>query len=839
MAKMDWKNSDVVKAEDMNQIGQEINQLHTELKDRLDIANTDPVTLQPGVQVVHAAKDARFRLGEMKGRTLINLCSIGSMDSLSGWGYDPDSVTVDTTEKVQGSGSAKVTIKNGSYVDVFSIHQYDKTQRYVVVGNVKTYGGAKARVRMVELMGIEYSSPEVSSDGGFTTIFSRVPDGAFSSNKAIYCGIVFVGPNGSGGYMDAVRVYAVSQAEYDALGTMTAEQVDTKYPFVPSGIVGVENPYVVGTSDNLLPPFYEWEQGYNIVGTDRISISSPYDAEINASVGGTYLRYYAKPTAGTYTLNVSKTGNNARAYMYLCKQDKTRLTGTQLFGSITTTEEAPIIEVVFNTLGDNGTMPGVATFSKPSLTLGTVPKPFLPQRKSMLAFQTELHANPTDGNDPDVLFERDGQYFKLEKWKKVVLDGSLNWGFLDGYNGAKRVTVSTSFAIAGTNNGFVTKYNGKPLVTNINTYDTPDSFGITASSLLLNVPNKDSGWGPDYSPTQDEIKAYFMGWKMYDNRNGWDGEPYNVTDGSGDYKAWVKINSKDSSNVTSTLPTYSYSEWTPYNLLYRLAKETLDPVVSEGCLTLAEGVNSVEICTGIVLRERARLGNFPSIGGYWYIAVDGAKLPGGASETKYKTDRILSVYRDNRPDNSWTIDNNGSASNAYGNARAYKLGNDTDIGFLYSVTYTKLDKSPIQPITGTLAANEKAQISDLTAGVAEALHRVSVVEQKKADEDTPSLAWITPTLLNGATPYGPYTPQYMKKDGRVYLRGEAVLTALSVPVFRLPEGYRPNRRPRFIGYSFSNQVVPGEIIVTETGEVTILSGGLSAVSFDGVSFLAK
>ncbi|MMZ68648.1 hypothetical protein D1872_313580 [compost metagenome] len=73
----------------------------------------------------------------------------------------------------------------------------------------------------------------------------------------------------------------------------------------------------------------------------------------------------------------------------------------------------------------------------------------------------------------------------------------------------------------------------------------------------------------------------------------------------------------------------------------------------------------------------------------------------------------------------------------------------------------------------------------------------------------------------------------------MYLRGEAALTALGVPVFRLPEGYRPDRRPRFIGYSFSTQVVPGEIIVTETGEVTILSGGLSAVSFDGVSFLAK
>ncbi|MDU5947697.1 MAG: hypothetical protein E6Z15_11550, partial [Paenibacillus macerans] len=273
----------------------------------------------------------------------------------------------------------------------------------------------------------------------------------------------------------------------------------------------------------------------------------------------------------------------------------------------------------------------------------------------------------------------------------------------------------------------------------------------------------------------------------------------------------------------------TYSQWTPYQLLYRLAKESVEPIVSEGSLLLTEGDNMVEVGTGIVLRESAKPTYYSTNGNYYInnTAVSGSLL-------KNRVSRILRVYRNDRVDNSAKIEND---VNAYGKQHVRFLPSDFDSTATYSVTYLKLDKSPIQPIAGSLAANEKAQISDLTAGVAEALQRVSVVEQKKANEDAPG--WITPTLLNGATPYGTLTPQYMKQGGRVYLRGQVVLMALNTVVFKLPEGYLPDRYMRFSGYSHSTQPVLGEIVVTDTGDVIVPTGGLAATSFDGISFLVK
>ena len=111
--------------------------------------------------------------------------------------------------------------------------------------------------------------------------------------------------------------------------------------------------------------------------------------------------------------------------------------------------------------------------------------------------------------------------------------------------------------------------------------------------------------------------------------------------------------------------------------------------------------------TGIVLMERANPQGSASYSGY-YINEMGT-FPG--SKLSNKVSRILAVYKNSLID-LWRI----TTGNAYGNELAFKPIAEYDQSAAYSVTYLKLDKSPIQPINGTLAANEKAQISDLTAG---------------------------------------------------------------------------------------------------------------------------
>ncbi len=548
-----------------------------------------------------------------------------------------------------------------------------------------------------------------------------------------------------------------------------------------TGIVGVENPYVIDTAGNLLPPFYEWALNEDAKITNPYELTLKTDNAYSGSTikipfiaGQTYrLSATMSPSAKLYAHEISATGEHT---YHLC------VDGFVVFEVAEDTETLEILAT------NDTTTDTEITFKNPMLTIGDAPKPFQPQRKSMLAFQTELHANPTDGSDPDVLFEQGGQYFKLAKWKKVVLDGSLNYtvyGSKDGFRTISTPVPGAVYPSTVTDTiGEMTKYDGK-LLTKNDAFNINDSWYLNGAikSATLSIPSTDSGWGDDYEPTQDEIKAYFNGYKMFTVGQGHT-STYNGTG----VKAWVAIidiSAPEGPADTQILPTGTYSQWTPYQLLYRLAKESVEPIVSEGSLLLTEGDNMVEVGTGIVLRERANP-SYANQSGYYVIANDGF----GANGTylKYKPLNILHIYKNDRDDNGWTIRRNYSEANAQGLSDAYTTPANFDQSAAYSVTYLKLDKSPIVPIAGSLAANEKAQISDLTVSVAEALRRVSVVEQKKADEDVPGR--LTPTLLNNWSGIVQYTKT---SSGLVIITGRALAGAYTngIILFVLPAGYRP------------------------------------------------
>ena len=95
----------------------------------------------------------------------------------------------------------------------------------------------------------------------------------------------------------------------------------------------------------------------------------------------------------------------------------------------------------------------------------------------------------------------------------------------------------------------VTKYDGKVLISYngaIPDYGA-DRYYVNFSGQLfeVSVSNLDSGWGDNYTPTADEIKAYFMGWKMYDTANGATTSVYNGT--AGQSKGWVRRRLTDGS----------------------------------------------------------------------------------------------------------------------------------------------------------------------------------------------------------------------------------------------------------------------------------------------------
>ncbi|MGP0583710.1 hypothetical protein [Paenibacillus timonensis] len=797
----------------------------TALEDRLDNADTDPVTLQPGLQVVNAAKDARFRLGVIKGRTLINLLGVaGDCENTSVFSASSATLSLDSTNKTQGINGIKITITADTGIMYYSPF---KPGRYVLLADVKN-GNATS----VELKTNGTIAREAITE---TTTFKTTWIKFLAADETQNLEVLVRGTAGQNAFVDGLRLYELTETEYAALDSLTADQIAEKYPFVPSGIIGVENPYAIATSDNLLPPFYEWTS----LGSSVKKIVAPYEMIIDqkAADGWQFVSCVVPVTANT-------------EYRFECDHNAkisiTNAEGTEVI--VPYTEEKIIqfnsgeyaeISVYFSSIEIGQDV--VYALASPLLTIGTKPKPFVPQRKSMLAMQTELHANPTDGSDPDVLFEQNGQYFKLAKWKKMLLDGVDPNVRFEGpvkYTGFTRVRLAMLKGVPLIPAiSYLTKYDGKNIPRSIldptKEYFSQSLDAPNGNYILVNISASDSGWGDAYTPTADEIKSYFMGWKMF-TQGGASADPYNGTG----TKAWVRIDKIGNATgyTSTTVPMVSWDGYTPYQLLYRLANETVEPVISEGALLFSEGDNMVEVGTGIVLRERAKPTKTTTNDGYYRINSNVSAV--NDSALKHETNRIVQVYGNDRNDFKWTLFADVVGSNGGGVARIPYA--DFDPSASYSATYIKLDKSPIQPINGALAANEKAQISDLTTGVAEALQRVSVVEQMKAEKVEPDTDWIGPTLLNGSLQYSDTNSFNLigykrTSTGEVRLRGMITVPTAGAVVFTMLSGFRPKRTLIF-PCSASGGVV--EVRVYATGNVTIASTA-TWLSLESISFLVE
>ncbi|WP_439412700.1 hypothetical protein [Enterobacter ludwigii] len=805
--------------------------------ERLDTVQRQDVLLNAGLQILNAQRRAAFSLSGIKGRTLVNLLGRdGNCDSLQGWPNN-GRFTIDTTIKVEGSASIKATLLQGDpFVELTQIFRYDPSKCYVAVGEVKVPSGLQARIRMVESQRPETElSSEViltSTGDGFRTLFFKVPKNAFSMSGSVYFGAVLVGTHGLSGNIDALRVYEISDSEYTVLSGMTPEQVAAKYPYVDS-VQPVRNPYAIRYGENVLPPFHEWNtfshatirslyeysQVYTNGGWSYVEVPVHKDKEYNLSfegTGGVKIAIFQPGDGGVWITDYSSesftfnSGNNSK------------------------------IRVVIA-----GDLPG--TIKNPMLTLGSTPKPFKPREDSMLALQTDLYADPLTGMNADEVFEKDGQYFKLAKWKKVVSEGNQTWEFhSNGVGGFKKVKhkIPLDFPING--GQYAVKFDGKILKQDGST-STVDSFSVFPFNgattdingyVFYQISNTDSGWGDNYTPTADEIKAYYMGWRMFQWGVGYD--PYNGTGTKGWGKIYCGVGPNDGNGMVagsgvSTLPTtMNDMGYTPYQLVYQLATPTAEPIVYEGMLTFNEGDNQIEVGTGIVVRESVKPTYYAGLSRY-YININGhPNVPN--VPLKNKTANLMRIYKNSLPD-TWERYND---QYGYGGQYAFISASSFDTTAAYSVTYLMLDKSPIVAFTGSYAANEKAMLQELTDAVQQNATAVSVLMNKKADKDKP-IVWIEPTLINGATVY-PDTafrrPSYSRTaDGLVILSGLIRITSSTgSAAFILPVGYRPSKMLIFSCTTGGGNVL--EVRVTTTGVLSPMAA-VDWVSLEGIRFIAE
>ncbi|GGI97116.1 hypothetical protein [Paenibacillus hunanensis] len=449
---------------------------------------------------------------------------------------------------------------------------------------------------------------------------------------------------------------------------------------------------------------------------------------------------------------------------------------------------------------------------------------------SMLAFDTELLAPPVPTSDVerDRLEQgADGQYYKTSVWNKIVLDGSLPWAFAQSWTGYKAVTWQDVPAPVS-NTGYITKYNKVVLSRWLagSGATSADSHVLdgTTSDLWITVSAADSGWGDNYTPTNDEIKAYFYGWKMYDASISTDGSNiYNRTDGTN--KAWCRRTNGFSSDNgyadgSFTLPNTLAFKFSPYELMYKRLSAVIEPTPSEGVLSFGAGENIIELGSGLVLREPVK----PYRDNLWNINNGSPSYE--SSLTKFKIDRFIGVYKNGYLDKWIFYPNNVTKAGAL----AQKSALDYDPTGAYTASYIRLDKFPVSVIQSSIPINELAILNDLIRDVQQATRRVSAVELEKAEKTQISSPWIVPTLLNGWTAISGYRTGYRKIGNSNIVQMSGVLTngvtTVGTVLFYLPQGYRPASSFVFTANSRNNSGSYNSITldVRDSGAVLISFG---------------
>jgi hypothetical protein len=248
--------------------------------------------------------------------------------------------------------------------------------------------------------------------------------------------------------------------------------------------------------------------------------------------------------------------------------------------------------------------------------------------------------------------------------------------------------------------------------------------------------------------------------------------------------------------------------------------------MSEGQLTFIDGDNQVEVGTGIILRELAK--PVYTSDAFKSYNINNFNV---SSKLRKRVQRILSVYKNSQPDN-WEINNFNPVSETYGVQLASLSASQYDPSAAYSVTYLMLDKYPATDITGTYAKNEKALLLDTVKRLQDNTTRISVLESKKAEKDSP--VWIAPTLLNGWVPYEtnvagyPSARFFKDSTGMVHVDGlikDGVVSA-SLPVFKLPVGFRPKQVITCVSVSRAgNDEIISRVRINPNGEIVFNNGG--------------
>jgi len=509
-----------------------------------------------------------------------------------------------------------------------------------------------------------------------------------------------------------VPLYEVTKEHYDAiLVTMLEDEVLRRYPSV-EGVTHLQNPYIMAEGENLLPPFSEWNVHANatIKGAYDIELNPTSTGQANVSPVIMFSSFGQKVTltgelSGTANLNrYDKNGNYLRTTSI-----------TTLPTTVTLADDTYGVAINFN----NALTIGKCTLKNPMLTLGDVAKPFTPRNPSYALFETKLGSV---GGVADRLYEQDAKYFKRKSIEDVVLDGSIPWVFESSKTGYKvfranallNVPTVSYYQLVATS-----KYNGKMLPNLPATTDFTDgdqlhvSTSPSSGSVKISISNQDSGLSESRTPTNDEVKAYFNGWKVKTT----DPTTFIGT-------AWTSI--FDGTDApTQTLDYVKANKapgYTPYKLSYVLPTPKVEEIKSEGAISV-NGLTQIEVGSGIIVREKVTPSTTAS-----YAHINNVGVVGATDNPLSKrAAKILNIYANGQKDTQkWTP----FSTYANGAQRMHLEIANYDATAIYTVTYLVFDRQPFTAnpvnVSAQFANNIRTALEDTTKKVEDVKTETSV-----------------------------------------------------------------------------------------------------------------
>ncbi len=777
----------------------------SEIYDQLAHKPHEQLTVTPGVQIVQGGDVPAILHPTMQGRTLVNLLGREGLSGRSSFSISNFNVTTGT-----------------HYLFAFEILNFEGSGVVGIAGDVS---GGLSRT------GLWYAT-------------LMAPDSLFNVTSYVYSGTPTF-------QAEKFRLYEITAAEtthIDSLSNTAAQAyIASNYPYVDD-MKHVNAVYIENKGKNLLPPFSEWTTNtdtgiYQITGQYSGTLTT---TSVTLEKSQHLLKIIQVIPYQDYTITISDSGNFG-----CCVMTEDGLTVVQNWTIGTKTFNSGNNKVVRVYFGNFVAGAGNYTFSSPMMCIGPEPLLFEPQKPSYLYLpDCNLRSN-VDGSVADRLYtDGQGKPRVTRRFRETVLDGELTWTFSADYSGFKVVLISLPIGFINRLSAWVTKFNGMPLPSTATINSGGDLFTADTTKFYLSVLDTDSGWGESYTPTADEIKAYFYGWIMYNGDVGVT-TPYNGTG----TKWWAyrndnfvgTISAGTVSGGTNVLPTTHApvsKGWTDYRLMYQLAQSVDEPITYEGSLMLHEGDNQIEVGTGVVVREAA---NPKTVGtGFYMINVDGAKSPSYAgSELRKRAKYILRVFR-NQVTDMWKME---SSPNSYGAVNTYIAASNFDPAAAYSATYLALDTFALgiapQTISAEYAPNIRESVESLVREVVEARKETSVLQNTKAQKQQPQ--WIAPTLRNDWIDYGVsanHPISYMKDDlGEVKIRGMIKLGAMAsnTVLFYLPKGYRPKAQVTGVGQFGGATGSLIQIVISSNGAVslgyTITSN--SWLDLSGIAFMAE